>query len=53
MVQCDVCYAEILYDDALDWTIAPTGEDLCAKCTDARALEAEWELSVGKQEEAT
>jgi hypothetical protein len=53
MVQCDVCHDETLYDDALDWTITPTGEDLCPKCTDARAAEAEWNLSIGAPEEAT
>jgi hypothetical protein len=55
MLQCDVCTAQTLYDDvaAFLWTIAPTGEDLCPRCTDARAAEAECDLSIGGPEEAT
>jgi hypothetical protein len=45
MVQCDVCCASELLDDADAWGETKNGDDLCPRCADARALEAEHDLS--------
>ena len=48
MVQCDECCAEELTDDAAGWTLSDLPGDFCPACADARALEAEHDLSVAE-----